>query len=435
MKEVYAIIKTKIPGPRSAKVLKILQKKNGPRNSPYPFVYQSGSGCYVKDVDGNVFLDFGSQIATQPLGYNHPDLREVMREYAKMSPVKIAGQDFATREHAEMLEELTKIAPPGMNAAFVINSGAEAVENAMKICMRRRKATKIGISFEGAFHGRTLGALSATNSKVVQKRGFLSMNMRRLPFDEIAGEVLQKIAAREVSAEEIGFVILEHVQGEGGYNIASKKMVKSIRNVTQELGIPLIADEVQSGMGRTGKWWAFQHFGIKPEVMSVAKALQVGATIANKKWFPDEESAISSTWGGGHMLDLALGIQIIRTIKKRNLLRNAEKMGTYFHKGMQIMQEQLSHVQNVRGLGLMRAFDLPSRKMRDDVIIEAVKRGLILIGCGQRSVRVIPPLIIHQKEVDEGLAIIEESIRKCGVPRFRHAGAICAFMDCGQSST
>ena len=210
-------LKTKIPGPRSYKVLKALKSKNGGWSVSYPFVHSSrGKGAYCADLDGNVFLDFGCQIASNPLGYNHPELLEVVKSYINRTPIKFAGQDFATEEHLQMIEELTGIAPKGLDTAFLINSGAEAVENAIKICMRSRPKTKLGISVEGAFHGRTLGALSLTNSSRAHKKGYMRLPMLRLPFGEAAGERLERILASEAYPEEIGFFILEHMQGEGG---------------------------------------------------------------------------------------------------------------------------------------------------------------------------------------------------------------------------
>jgi 4-aminobutyrate aminotransferase len=427
-------IRTTIPGPKSTSVLDKLKQKNGGWNIAYPFVHSSkGAGCYCTDIDGNTFLDFGSQIASNPLGYNHPALVRVSKQYAGRSPIKFAGQDFAVKEHLVLLDELLRIAPKKMNAAFLTNSGAEAVENALKISLRKQRSAKFGISFTGGFHGRTLGALSCTNSKAVQKKHYLGIDMRRLPFSEDAGTHLEQLLALEAAPADIGFVIVEPVQGEGGYHVASKKMMKDVRRITKQYGIPLIVDEVQSGMGRTGKWWAFEHYDIVPDVFSSAKALQVGATVAHKKFFPTEQGSISSTWGGGHILDLAMAVATIQTIKKDKLLLHNTKMGNYLRKGLLCLAAGHSTVQNIRGLGLMQAFDLPSKKMRDDFVLQMLKQGIILLGCGKEGVRLLPPYVVSPPDIDVFLEEMGKALRICSKRGRVHAGKICEYGMCAEA--
>jgi len=422
-------LRTRIPGPASLRILRRLREKNGGWSISYPLVFSGkGYGPYCEDIDGNVFLDFASQIAANPLGYNHLGLIEVIKSYSDRFPLKFAGQDFPIREHIDMIEELTEIAPRGFDSAFLINSGAEAVENAIKICMRKRPGTKFGISMERGWHGRTLGALSLTNSNYAQKKNYMRLPMVRLPFDESAGERLEKILSTEASPDEIGFLIMEHVQGEGGYRIAPQKMVSELRRITTKNRIPYIADEVQSGVGRTGRWWAFQHYGIEPEVFTCAKALQVGAVVANKRMFPGEIGAISSTWGGGHVLDLALGIKTIEIIKKEKLLEKNEKSGRYL-KGI---MDDLAHISNPRGLGLMLAFDLPSAEIRDDVVAECAKNGLLILGCGRSGIRIIPPYVVEKEDIDRGMEILGAALKKCRKAGFRHKDAICEFIHCSR---
>ncbi len=400
---------SKVPGPKSKRILEELKKKNGGWCMPLPFVHSGeGKGCYFKDIDGNLFLDFASQIATNPLGYNHPDMVRTVRDHAKRFPVKYAGQDFTVPEHIEMIDELLKISPG--NAAFLINSGAEAVENALKSAMHARPGGVYGVSFEMAFHGRTLGALSCTNSKLVHKTRFWSFPMHRLPFDEAAPVVLDEIIRREGGAENCSFVIVEPVQGEGGYHIAPKLMMRGIRKITRERGIPLIVDEVQSGLGRTGKWWAHEHFGITPDLMTAGKALQVGATIGQRKWFPKEPSSISSTWGGGSTIDLAMGIQTIRTIKKEKLLARCKRMGKYLVKQLVGLCGEHPEAYGARGLGLMCAFDMPTKESRDHLVEHLMHNGLVTLGAGHNSIRLIPPYIVGKEEIDEAVAIIKKSL-------------------------
>ncbi|MBU0952950.1 MAG: aspartate aminotransferase family protein [Nanoarchaeota archaeon] len=420
--------KTAIPGPKSAKVITTFRKVCGVWNIPYPFVHAGkGSGAYYEDLDGNVFLDFASQITSNPLGYNHPELTAVVRSYQDF-PIKYAGQDFLVPEHTELLTSLLSTTP--LNAGFLINSGAEAVENAMKICTRSKPGSTFGIAFNNAFHGRTLGALSATHSKPVQKKGYLKIPMVHLPFDESALDRLKELLKTRDSGK-VGFIIIECVQGEGGYHVAPKKLITGLRAMTKTYNIPFICDEVQAGMGRTGEWWAHNHFRITPDVFSAGKALQVAATVAKKERFPKEAGAISSTWGGGHRLDLALGIKTIEIIKKQKLLARNKRTGAY----LQTRLTKISGTQNVRGLGLMLAFDLTTPKFRDDVIIECVKNGLLLLACGDRGIRVIPPFIIEKHDIDEGLGVLEHAISTCSRKQFKHTGKICHFMDCGSHTS
>jgi 4-aminobutyrate aminotransferase len=328
-----------------------------------------------------------------------------------------------------MIEKLLSISPKNMDAAFLINSGAEAVENAAKICMRKRPGSKFGISFQGGFHGRTLGALSLTNSNKVQKKGYLRLPYLRLPFDDDAGEILERMLRIEASADEIAFIILEHVQGEGGYNVAPKKMVADVRRIAKANGIPYIADEVQCGMGRTGKWWAFENYGIVPDVFTSAKALQVAAVVSEKSMFPNDPGAISSTWGGGHIIDLAMGMKTIEVIRRDKLLESNARLG----KSMLRRLVEIPGTRNPRGLGLMLACDLPNPDFRDDVVAECATRGLLVLGCGRMGIRVIPPYVTKEEEAMEGLEIIEDSIKECGRKGFAHKGAICDFVHCGKT--
>lgn len=301
----------------------------------------------------------------------------------------------------------------------------------MKLALRKQKQAKYCISFEENFHGRTLGALSLTNSKAIQKKNFFSIPVKRLPFNERAIEKLERIFSQESSPSEIGFIIIEPIQGEAGYNIPSKKLVKDISKIAQNKNIPLISDEVQTGLGRTGLWWAIQNFNVKPDIISSAKALQVGATIANRNLFP-EPGSISSTWGGGHVLDLAIGTQIIKTIKKRKLLNNINKQGNYIKKGL-LELENKNLISKTRGLGLMIAFDLPTKSIRNNFIIESLKNGLVLLGCGEKSIRVIPPYTVSRQEIDEALDIINLSLHNIKSPGFKHTGMICNYITCGES--
>jgi 4-aminobutyrate aminotransferase len=405
-------LRTRIPGPKSAAILKKMQQKNGAFNIDHWYVHSGeGKGSHFTDIDGNTFLDFSAQIASNPLGYNHATLLKVLQKYATHTPIKYGGQDFIIPQHLELLEELLKIVPKSMNAAFLINSGAEANENALKIACHKRPTAKMGISFYNGWHGRTTGALSLTNSRSVQVKHFLRLPMRHISYNENGPTELEELIKREFDADEIGFVIMEGVQGEGGYIPATTPLVKGIRKVTKTYGIPLIFDEVQAGMGRTGKWWTYQHHGIEPDIQTSAKALQVAATIANKKWFPPEKSAISSTWGGGQLLDLAMGSAIIREIKKKKLLKNATRMGSNIHERLVEIHVSTNKIHHPRGLGLMQAFDMKDTKQRNALQQKLFKKGLIMLGCGWQGLRISPSLNITKEEIDEGMDIIEETVK------------------------
>jgi len=415
----------KLPGKKSAIILNKLKKLNLAHYGAYPFIQsKSSQGCYIKDIDNNVFLDFSSQVASTPLGYNHPMLLSKIKKYAKVHPVKLAGQDFPVKEHRLLLEELLSITPKSLDTAFLINSGAEAVENCIKVALRHQHKAKFGISFINAFHGRTLGALSCTDSKALYKKYFFSIPIQRLPFNESALDILDNIIKKEASPEEIGFIIVEPIQGEGGYNFAPQSLLKGLRKFTSQYNIPFIIDEVQSGMGRTGKWWAFQHYNIQPDIFSAAKALQVGATITSNHLRP-EPGALSSTWGAGHILDMAIGLKTIQIIKKQKLLSNINQQGNYLLKQLQQLP-----IENPRGLGLMIAFDLETEKQRNNMVLECLRHGLVVLGCGESSIRLIPPYIIKKQEINQALEILESAIRTTSKENFQLSGLICNYMHC-----
>ena len=213
--------------------------------------------------------------------------------------------------------------------------------------------------------GNSLGALSLTNSKKLYTKNYLKIPTKTLPFSENATEKLKSLL-KNYSPDKIAFIIIEPVQGEGGYNVAPKNLINNLRKITKVNKIPLISDEVQSGMGRTGKWWAIENYNVTPEVISAAKTLQVGATIANRKFFP-EPGAISSTWGGGSLIDLAVGTKVIQIIKKEKLLNNINKQGTYLRKRLHELSLNKNFF-NIRGLGLMNAFDLENKNIRNNLV-------------------------------------------------------------------
>jgi len=404
--------RSSFPGPKAKKIIKKTKKFCIDTTFAYPFVIKTGRGCYLEDVDENLFLDFNSNVASCNVGYGHPEIMKVLNEHSNIGGHKIAGQDFFCEEQAKLAEKLVKITPRNLTRVLFINSGAEAVENAIKFAYRK-KGPLAGVSCERGFHGRTIGALSFTDSKAVQKRNYPEVNNELIKFctDYRDPDInqLEELIKREA---EPAFVIVECVQGEGGYRTASKKFIQTLRKVTKKHHIPLIIDEIQSGIGRTGKWWSFEHYRVKPDIMTAGKSLQVGATISTKQYDPREPGAVSSTWGGGHRIDLAVGLKTIEIIEKEKLLKNTRKMGEYFMKWLrELKQRYPEKILDVRGVGLMMGIEFIDVKRRNTVVQEAFKERLLLLGCGFKSVRIAPPLIITKSEADHGLLIFEKIVK------------------------
>jgi len=400
------------PRRKAKKIVKQTKKFCIETTYAYPLVIKSGSGCFLEDVDGIFYLDFNSNVASCNVGYNHPEIMDVLEKFSQLGTHKIAGQDFYTEEQVKLAKKLVKITPVNLSRVLFINSGAEAVENAIKFCYRKHGPLP-GVSCIRAFHGRTIGALSFTDSKAVQKRNYPEVNNELIKFctndDDPDINQLEALIQREA---EPAFVIVECVQGEGGHRPASKKFIQTLREVTKKYRVPLIIDEIQSGMGRTGKWWSFEHYRVKPNIITAGKSLQVGAVVSSKHYDPHEPGSVSSTWGGGHRIDMAVGLKTIEIIEKEKLLKNARVMGKYFLKRFKEMQEKYpSKIVDVRGLGLMLGIEFKDEKRRDFVVQKAFKQRLLLLGCGYRSVRIAPPLIIEQDLVDHGLNIFEDVVK------------------------
>ncbi len=394
-------------------------------------------GPFFTDVDGNILVDFVGHVGAAPLGYCNPEIMILKRKLVKYDPDRYAGTDFicktdipaSTDLHAKIHEITSHL---GMNAHFFTNSGAEAVENAVKICYAYRKNKGYGIAFRGAFHGRTLGALSLNWSKKAQKKWYPSIpGIIHLPYcdcrischcgwktekgtiqfpSEVTGleEILDKIDPREIA-----FVIIEPLQGEGGYKIPNKSFILGVYREAKKHRIPVISDEIQAGLGRTGKWWAIEHFGVKPDVITSAKALGVGATISKRRIFPEEKGRISSTWGEGNLAASAVGYKTIEIIQKQNLLENADAMGLYLRKQLMELENRYQPlISNVRGLGLMDAVDSQTPETRNKIVSESLNRGLVLIGCGHNSIRFLPPLDVRKREIDIAIGVLEDALKK-----------------------
>jgi 4-aminobutyrate aminotransferase len=376
----------------------------------YPLVIKGGKGCYIEDVDGERYLDFTSNIASCPLGYSHPELNEIIKSYVGIGAHKIAGQDFYCEEHSQLAEKLLSISNSN-SKVFFINSGAEAVENAIKIAYRRNGPLP-GISCINAFHGRTLGALAFTFSKAVQKTNFPEFPTKRIKFcitnNDPEIDSIQKI----VNENKISFIITELVQGEGGVNVACKKFINNLNKASRKYDIPFIIDEVQTGLGRTGKWWTYQHYDIKPNIVTIAKALQVGAVIFDKKMEPHKPGVLSSTWGGGSRIDMAIGMKTIDIISKEKLLERVNKSGDFLKKNLMELKNSHSIIMDVRGLGLMLGVEFLKKEIRDKIIYKLFKNKLLVIPSGVKTIRILPPLIITENEISKGVIIFEKILKE-----------------------
>ncbi len=397
-------------GKKSLSIVKKIHKLAYNSTFVYPLVIKSGQGCYLEDIDGKQYLDFTSNIASCPLGYNHPELNESIKRYGNIGVHKIAGQDFYCEEHWELAEKLLSISNSN-SKVFFVNSGAEAVENAIKLAYRLNGPLP-GISCINAFHGRTLGALTFTFSKNVQKVNFPELPVKRIKFC-ISDDDPQIDSIKEIATEyKVSFILIELIQGEGGINAASKKFVSNLHKTSIKYGIPLIIDEVQTGLGRTGKWWTYQHYGIKPAIVTIAKALQLGAVVFDKKFEPSKPGVLSSTWGGGSRIDMAIGRKTIDIIYKEKLLEKVNKSGTFLKKCLKDLEHKDTKIREVRGLGLMIGVEFHKKDIRNKIIKKLFKNKLLVLPSGEKTIRILPPLIITDAEISKGMAIFEKVLKE-----------------------
>ncbi|MFY9301659.1 MAG: aminotransferase class III-fold pyridoxal phosphate-dependent enzyme [Candidatus Nitrosotenuis sp.] len=399
-------IKIPPPGPNATKIINSMKAYTYDSTFVYPLVIKGGHDCIIEDVDGNEYLDFASNVGACPLGYSHPEILSVLKEYSKNGAHKIAGQDFYSEEHATLAEKLVSILPQNFKV-FFINSGAEAVENALKIAYRKM-GPLVGIGCNNAFHGRTLGALTFTSSKPDYKLNFPELAVLRIKFCITDDDPEIDAAEKILKENKVAFILSEVIQGEGGYFVGSKRFIKNLRSFADKYGVPLILDEVQSGLGHTGKWWSFEHYNVTPDIMSMAKALQVGATAFDKKLEPRDRGVISSTWGGGARIDMAVGAKIIDVIKQDKLLENAARMGELIKKGFSELIGKKGVI-DVRGLGLMIGVECETKEKRDKILHSMFRHGLLALGASQKAIRIIPPLIITEEQVNEGISIMNQA--------------------------
>jgi 4-aminobutyrate aminotransferase len=427
-----------LPGPRARVIIERDARVLSPsytRSSP--LVIERGEGCMVEDPDGNRFLDFSAGIAVVATGHCHPRVVEaVQRQAARF--LHMSGTDFYYEEFVALAEKLAAIAPGDAPRRVSFgNSGAEAIEGAIKLARYATGRDKL-IAFFGSFHGRTMGALSLTSRKAVQRARFgpLVPGVVHAPYancyrcaygkqpDTCAVECakfIEETLLRTTSpAEETAAIVVEPIQGEGGYVVPPQKFIDELARIANKYGILLIADEVQSGMGRTGRMWASEHFGLAPDIMAVAKGiasgLPLGATVARADLMSWPPGAHASTFGGNPVACSAALTTI--ALLEESLVENAERMGEHLKERMRDWPARFPNVGNVRGLGLMIGIEFvrdqasrdPLPEMRNQIERLAFERGLIVLGAGDSTIRLCPPLVVSRDQCDFAVETLAECI-------------------------
>jgi len=425
------VLVTEIPGPQARRVL----ERDAATTSPslprvYPFVPARGAGSVVEDVDGNRFLDLNAGIAVASTGHCHPRVVEAIRAQSA-ELIHYSASDFYLPIYSELTERLDEIAPmSGRVRSFLTNSGTEAVEAAIKLA-RHHTGRQYIIGFYGSFHGRSYGSLSLTASKAAYRAGFAPLlpgvlhahygDGRDIGFapgsetdgfptiDHIEGFLMTKI----VPPEEVAAIVVEPVLGEGGYIVPPVGWLRALRDLCDRHGILLVCDEVQSGMGRTGKMWAVEHEGVEPDILlagkGIASGMPLGAMIARAELMTWTKGAHGSTYGG-NPVSCAAALATLDVIREEHLLENADKVGTVILEGLRDIQARRAEIREVRGLALMIGIELPDHDASAAVERRAFEKGMLLLGCGGSSVRMSPPLTFREDQARTALALFEETL-------------------------
>jgi 4-aminobutyrate aminotransferase len=431
-------IRTPLPGPRAKAIIDRDDAVVSPSYTrTYPLVMERGYGAMVEDVDGNTFLDCAAGIAVNSTGHAHRDVVKAITDQAQKF-LHMSGTDFYYEPQVRLAEELASVSPlEGGARSFFGNSGAEAIEACVKLSKYATGRQNI-IAFLGGFHGRTIGALSLTASKAIQRRGFgtLMPGVYHAPYADCyrcplglsstncSAECLDyledQLFVHLVSPDEVAAIVVEPIQGEGGYVVAPDQFLQRLREIAKANGILLVADEVQSGMGRTGKMFAIEFSGVKPDMLAMAKGIASGmplgvatATKALMSWPP---GAHASTFGG-NPVSCAAAIATIKLLKEQ-LMANATTVGAHLMGRLRTLMDTHPLIGDVRGRGLMIGVELVrDRKTkerasseRDAVVEAAFRRGLLLLGAGKNSIRFSPPLVLTKAQADTAAAIFAEAL-------------------------
>jgi len=431
-------IKTALPGPKAKAIIDRDASVVSPSYTRcYPLVMERGFGAMVEDVDGNIFLDCAAGIAVNATGHSHPEVVKAITEQANRF-LHMSGTDFYYEPQVRLAEDLAAVTPiDGGVRSFFGNSGTEAIEACVKLARYTTKRDNI-IAFLGGFHGRTLGALSLTASKAIQRRGFGPMmpGVYHTPYPDCyrcpvgmsssncAAECLDylehQIFVHLVSPDEVAAIVIEPIQGEGGYVVPPDQFVQRLREITKTNGILLVADEVQSGMGRTGKMFAVEHAGVRPDMIAIAKGiasgLPLGVAAARKDLMAWPPGAHASTFGG-NPVSCAAAIVTLRLLKER-LIANAAEVGAHLMGGLKALMPKHPLIGEVRGRGLMIGVELVRDRQtkerapeeREAVVAAAFARGLLLLGAGKNAIRFSPPLVLTREQADTAIRIFDEAL-------------------------
>jgi len=438
-------ILTELPGPEARKVLEKDQRFiSQSYTRVYPLVVKRARGAVVEDVDSNRFLDFTSGIAVCNTGHCHPRVVEAIKVQAEQF-IHMSGTDFYYDVQSTLAQKLGAITPgPTEKRVFFGNSGAEAIEAALKLARYHTKRPRV-LAFLGAFHGRTMGALSLTASKVIHERGFSPLvpgithipyaYCYRCPFHLEYPEcgvacvewIREDLFKRSIPPEEVAAIFVEPIQGEGGYIVPPLEFHQKLYELAKEFGILFVADEVQTGMGRTGRMMAMEHWGVVPHIIALAKGIAsgmpLGATVSQTEvmdWVPGSHA---STFGG-NPISCQAALTTIELLEE-GLVENAARIGDYILGKLKELQKEFEMIGDVRGKGLMIGIELikdretkkKAIEERNAVIQSCFEKGLLILGCGENVVRLVPPLIITQNEADTALTILEEVLRRVELNR------------------
>jgi 4-aminobutyrate aminotransferase len=436
-------LKGPIPGPRAQQIVARDEALLSPSYTRcYPLAIKRGYGCRIEDVDGNEFLDLTAGIAVNSTGHCHPQVVSAIQKQAAQL-IHMSGTDFYYDLMPRLAERLSAIAPmPGPHRFYFGNSGAEAVECALKLA-RYHTGRQHVISFLGSFHGRTMGALSLTASKVQQRRRFAPLvpgvtHIRYPnPYREGDGSprsaqelglacarfLEDKLFKTTLPPEDVAAIFVEPIQGEGGYIVPPDSFLQEFRAICDRHGILLVADEIQSGAGRTGRWWAIEHAGVEPDIVLIAKGIASGMPIGIcmtraevMDWVPGSHGSTFS----GNPICLAAALATLDIIEK-DAMANAATVGAAALERLSTWTTRHACVGDVRGRGLMIGVELvedrlsrkPAHDLRDRIVDLAFQRGLLLLGCGENTIRLCPPLIVSQQEMDVALDILEDCLAEC----------------------
>ena len=420
-KATAPMVRTELPGPKGREVL----ERDGKITSPslpraYPLVPRRGTGSVIEDVDGNLFLDFNAGIAVNSTGHAHPKVVQAVQRQAE-DLLHYSASDFFLPIYSQMCQALAKTAPmSGPVRVFLSNSGAEAVEGALKL-VRHASGRPYIIAFHGAFHGRSYGALTLTASKAKYHKGFgpLLPGVLHVPFgtDETF-TALDTIFEQQVSPSEVAAIFVEPIQGEGGYRVPQEGWLARLREVCDKHGILLVADEVQSGMGRTGKMWAIEHAGVEPDVLisakGIASGLPLGAFIAREELMMSWPMGAHGSTYGGSPVPCAAGIATLEVIQGEGLLENAQTVGSFLLKGLAELRKRFpEQVTDVRGVGLMIGIEFATEELAEAVQTAAFERGLLVLECGASTIRMSPPLVVSTEQAETALRVFAEAIDAC----------------------